>query len=697
MEDCNMKKVLFMALCATFVAVSCEKIIEIQEEEVNNQEQIVPEVKTQTRTFSLALDPEVATKLSIDGGTTSWTIGDKILVHGEYINKSGYSVVVELDGVTNTISPDGQTAYITITTSESVVDGCVKPYSRADYTSSLYAIYPAEAVTDQSGHHSYYNNQFKTTNAPLMVAYDDGAGKFVFRNLCSMITFVMPDLDGDPLTNDFDYYIFSGKNNEYVAYDSYAAVFAKYSDSAVKNRQGGSYDSSKTQGPKTSITGPVTCDGTTIHRIFIPGLTNGDSPSLGVTFSNGFVIEFVKDGDVVKKVSTSKSLTLAVGEYLPLGDISSHLKTYSRPAHASALASSDDLSVPKPANCYVVRADVAANENKVFKFRQYKGNDTVTPFGRVYDVELLWETFNNTTKPNVHDVIADIDYDSDYIYFKMPSTLSAGNAVIAAKNVLGEIIWSWHIWVPSNEITSSTYGGVSKTAMMDRNLGALVIAEGDADTDIDVESCGLFYQWGRKDPFPGPGALLGDYNSSIAAVAGTIGTRGQTSYTEIHKYPNYFIATGSPETDASKDWTSPHSSSLWGSSKGVNDPCPPGWKLPSFSSGSGDIWDSSVGSVESITALVGASYTKNTTHHWLKLGVAYDDLNPTTTGFVYFPYVGYRTQDGDAYAYAGQRILLWQAKGGSGSYASILYAASDLQYKETERKARGGNVRCVAE
>ncbi len=152
------------------------------------------------------------------------------------------------------------------------------------------------------------------------------------------------------------------------------------------------------------------------------------------------------------------------------------------------------------------------------------------------------------------------------------------------------------------------------------------------------------------------------------------------------------MVTGSPETTASKDWTSPNSNSLWGSMKNENDPCPPGWKLPVFSSGTGDIWDSSVASKTSLPG-----YAKSTTHHWIKMGVTYDGEHPEETGFVYFPYAGYRTQDGDDYAYAGDRLLVWQAVGGSASYASKLYAASDLQYVESERKARGGNVRCVAE
>lgn len=679
-----MKKFFILALSAAFAAFSCSMEISIDQQPESLS------VTTQTRTFTMEFAP--STKVSINGeGKTRWVEGDQIMVHGEYMNKTGYSVIVTLDGVTNTISPDGKTATITITTGTGTEEGTVKPYVHTsgtpavqDYTSTLYALYPASAATDGE-HRSYYNTQFKTTNEPLMLAYDNGEGKFIFKNLCSVITFTIPDLDDNPETNDFDHYIFSGNNDEAVSYTSYAAVYAMYTSGSVKDRQGGNYDSSKTSGSSTSISGPVVCDGTTLNKIFIPGAMG--APSSGVTFSKGFTIELVKDGVVTHKVSTKNSISLAVNDYLPLGDISSHIKAYSR-THSSELSSDTDLSTAKgSANCYVVAKDVAANAGKVFKFPHVRGN-SATSVGQVADVVVLWSTKNNNTAPGVNEIIKAVDYDATYVYFEMPNPIVAGNAVIAAKNVIGEILWSWHIWVPSTSFSSSTYG-VSSVPMMDRNLGALVIADGDADTDIALESCGLFYQWGRKDPFPGPGSLPNDYTTS-AAVSGTVDTRPATSSAEIYKYPNSFVETG-PESESTKDWSTDHLSSLWGGEKNENDPCPPGWKLPIFSgSEAGDIWNTST---DPKTTLPG--YALNTTHHWLKVGVAYDDLKPTTTGYTYFPLAGYRTQDNSDYAYAGKRALIWQAYGESGVYAKCLYSDGGFVGYRTERKGRAGNVRCV--
>ena len=92
-----------------------------------------------------------------------------------------------------------------------------------------------------------------------------------------------------------------------------------------------------------------------------------------------------------------------------------------------------------------------------------------------------------------------------------------GNAVIAARNKQGDIVWSWHIWVTENDpgnvssaILYTTYAwneeGI-KTGIrvpgydiMPCNLGALRY-EPDGNADAS-DTYGMLYQWGRKDPFP---------------------------------------------------------------------------------------------------------------------------------------------------------------------------------------------------
>ncbi len=90
-----------------------------------------------------------------------------------------------------------------------------------------------------------------------------------------------------------------------------------------------------------------------------------------------------------------------------------------------------------------------------------------------------------------------------------------GNAVIGIR-IGGAVRWSWHIWVtrydPDAELVA--YGkiytwdnngdGVVDYTFMDRNLGATIDKAIIENTAADsLAACGLMYQWGRKDPFPG--------------------------------------------------------------------------------------------------------------------------------------------------------------------------------------------------
>ena len=70
--------------------------------------------------------------------------------------------------------------------------------------------------------------------------------------------------------------------------------------------------------------------------------------------------------------------------------------------------------------------------------------------------------------------------------------------------------------MPATEIVTADYG-IYPAPMMDRNLGALVAAT--AGAEAPVESFGLTYQWGRKDPFPGPKAAKSGDNATVAGVA----------------------------------------------------------------------------------------------------------------------------------------------------------------------------------
>ena len=136
-------------------------------------------------------------------------------------------------------------------------------------------------------------------------------------------------------------------------------------------------------------------------------------------------------------------------------------------------------------------------------------------------------------------------------------------------------MWSWHIWMtdkPEEHIYSNGAG-----TMMDRNLGAVSSIPGD------VGALGLLYQWGRKDPFLGASSI----SENISAVSTgewyvkelvTDSDIGNIQYATQHP-TTYIYGSG----DYDYDWHYPVDLTLWREEKTVNDPCPPGWRVPDAS------------------------------------------------------------------------------------------------------------------
>ena len=166
--------------------------------------------------------------------------------------------------------------------------------------------------------------------------------------------------------------------------------------------------------------------------------------------------------------------------------------------------------------------------------------------------------------------------------------VKSGNALIGAYDAAGTLLWSWHVWAadydPSDAANQRSFNGYT---MMDRNLGAL--ASSNASDEEILASYGLYYQWGRKDPFIGPGTynfssgtaatMYNGNNSSVTAtpVASDAAT-GTVEYARLN--PMTFI-TGVEESGYDWLWSA-GSDALWsapGTAKSLYDPCPAGWRV----------------------------------------------------------------------------------------------------------------------
>lgn len=634
-----MKKMYILALVAATMAFSCNKNVV---EQAPVQEPVL-------RTFTCTI-AEPDTKLAIDDATgkTTWEVGDEIFIHGKYYGPS-YTVTVAL--AAENISADGKTATFDVDLSG------ITPNNAASYQCEYFAAYPADAVGGYSnGDNMYYYNCFKETNKPLMAGFIEGS-TINFYNICGVLSFVV---DGD-----YDQVSFKGNSDESIAYTYYRVKIVPSEQNYKHTRDGAS----------STISQSIVADGTTVNKIYFPG---------GASFPGGFTMSFLKGGSVVKTLSTTSDVEIPRNSYRPMGDVTAYLKDYVAPVPPATHDSSIDMTGATAldgsgnANCYIVDGSVAGNANKVFTFKAYKGNST-TGVGTVASAEILWETWNNAETVTANSVIAAVDFDkqeaNDYytMVFKMPATLHAGNALIAAKDISDNILWSWHIWIPATAITQSTYGGIyGAKEIMDRNVGALVATVAE-ESAADVRSYGVYYQWGRKDPFLAPATTK---NGSMTYTA------ARMSVEESIQNPTAYIKTGS---DSVKDWNTASSTTLWGTSKTEYDPCPPGYVVPTRNKST--IWWAD-------TPLdLNAEF--NTSYGWFKAGVAYDAENSTTTGYMVFPICGYIDQG--SLSNLGSRAYIWSAYSSSSDLAYQIFFDGSSKSRAEQRKSRAGSVRCVAE
>lgn len=156
-----------------------------------------------------------------------------------------------------------------------------------------------------------------------------------------------------------------------------------------------------------------------------------------------------------------------------------------------------------------------------------------------------------------------------------------GNAVVAVKDANGDIMWSWHIWATTDDLTALTFTnhtGVNYD-LMPINLGTKWYA------NEHKTGTSLFYQWGRKDPLP----ILVASNNSLSLIYGTqyekgvyvntIGDSIKRPYAQIHSNSNWSVRKYNIWNAALN--VSGASDDQATAVKTIYDPCPVGFMLPS--------------------------------------------------------------------------------------------------------------------
>ncbi len=295
-----------------------------------------------------------------------------------------------------------------------------------------------------------------------------------------------------------------------------------------------------------------------------------------------------------------------------------------------------------------------------------------------------------------------------------------GNAVVALYDSKtagsGEVLWSWHAWVtkyrpddagvatraantayPVTGGQVHTYGtefqkanGTSRV-IMDRNLGATAALYKLVTTNAEnYPTYGLFYQWGRKDPFP----------KSLAGEVSTGNTGSNDKWQLIYNATG--VITGYPilkqslvmldETvknpltyyyHSSGEWNSSPNDDLWGEGglKSAYDPCPKGWRVAQNGTWDDFDWDSSFGDNPNWAGenvdIAGGLYTAGTVR-------------------AFFPASGYLHPFSGMLYRVGNYGYVWSLSVTGGGACSLFFNATGiLNLRAGSYRAYGFPVRCI--
>ncbi len=336
-----------------------------------------------------------------------------------------------------------------------------------------------------------------------------------------------------------------------------------------------------------------------------------------------------------------------------------------------------DLSKEGVANCYVISS---AGDYRFL----VSSSELITADAAA----LVWESAQDM----ITDIRIESGKDGSYISFKASS--KAGNALICAtKDDI--IVWSWHIWHPKTQITGLKAD--NGYTVMNMNLGAM----SDAYKERILDTYGLLYQWGRKDPFPGSPTITGTtstmpmtvYNSKGKAVAidHTSWTSTECNTMEYAIAHPTTVISNMAQYSITRDWLKDGDDNLWDP---IYDPCPAGWRVPpadafKYATASGGY------SEDTSTFRVEGSYTNG----WLLI------LDPDKGVKSFFPATG--RYDGQYAMLYGSVAGLWGNYWSNSPYIGGIadgmgYCLLSFQQKSMSPAAGGSradaySVRCVAD
>ena len=631
-----MRKLYYCLVAALlFFAASCQ------------QEEIVS-VKPSAEAFEVyasieGIDDE-ETRTYLSGNEVYWSSGDKIAVFYKNTLRKRFDVTPE--------SIDSKNATFLLD------EGYVQMGSNVNISHNV-AYYPFCEVTCAPDGSSYTLSNLTLPSTQSYVEGSVGLGafpmvavtentddvNFCFKNICGVMQF---QLKGSGFVKSV-----SVKGNRGEVLAGPAVVTAGYGNDP--------YIAMSSEGTKEVTLdcgeGGVELNETTPVSFFIV------LPP--VQFEGGFTITVTDTWGGSKEYSTSKKNPVGRSKGLRMP-----AKEYigERPTESVV-----DMSLSGTANSYIV------SQKGAYKFKAVKGNSSES-VGAVSSAEVLWETFGTDVTPNVGDLVKAVSYKDGEVIFQTADTFKEGNAVVAAKDASGNILWSWHIWLTDEPQGQEYYNNAG--TMMDRNLGATSATPGD------VGALGLLYQWGRKDPFLGSSSISDDIvaKSTITWPSGVSSDSNNGTIEYAIANPTTFITSNSGNYDWYYTGSLSTDNTCWttsSSSKSIYDPCPAGWRVPD--GGNNGVWSMALGSLQ-------ASLFDDTNE-----GINFSGKLGADAA-IWYPASGCRSYRYGSLSDVGSYAFCWSASPNS-NYAYYMYFIYDGRIYSSKHNVRayGLSVRCVKE
>lgn len=496
-------RVLYFAMIAAALSFSCQKA-ELENDGAANggtNNEVVDFVPGPGRILAVTptgADTKITFGDAVDGKyPVVWTNGDAIKVYSETCTAGEdytYTYVNEND-------PEDNGPVASAVFNGNVVGGqtryAVYPNTRARELSEDGKLKVSfGALRKQEFHTSLDNNKGNLKFMPMWAKEEGNSGKFQFNNLCGAVSFKF---------NDYqelrDMQIVSVEISSKTKYISGCASFDPEAEKLELEFE------AETEG-KEALEKTVLATKNDEYNFIIS--SEADSPSINEEGVAGYIVAL--------PVGTYEANDLTVTITDNFGRVFSREITTPLTVEPGVIKTFPTLTFTfcyGEANCHVLGSTAGASLTfdaamrydfgkslAVDDMKLVKGTDSETFVGGDnYKVEAVWEKAEDANAVVPGSVLSSVDYADNRI--TVTAVGGRGNALVAlyttsgeGENIVKTILWSWHIWVAP--VTPQTYSNCTDQGspiFHDRNLGATTSGAGKQS------SVGLYYQYGRKDPF----------------------------------------------------------------------------------------------------------------------------------------------------------------------------------------------------